>query len=133
MMDTNNNPGMMREPTTVLSNRPATLGMTVTPVADIYETADAFVIRLDMPGASRETISVMAEPGYLAAKGAVAPYHAETGTLLLAEIPRRSYLREFHLGQGASHEKVEASFENGVLTISVPKTEEMKSKTIRIK
>ena len=132
-MDTNNDRGMMRKPITALSNRPAPLGVTLAPVADIYETSDVFVIRLDMPGASKETISVTAEPGYLAAKGAVASYHAQTGTLLLAEIPRRSYLREFHLGQGASHENVEASFENGVLTISVPKTEEMKSKTIRIK
>ena len=132
-MDTNNKDGMMRKPITALSNRPAPLEVTVTPIADIYETADAFVIRLDMPGASKGTISVTAEPGYLAAKGVVAPYHAQTGTLLLAEIPRRNYLREFHLGQGASHENVEALFENGVLTITVPKTEEMKSKTIQVK
>jgi len=51
---------------------------------------------------------------------------------VLSEIPQTSYFRKFILGAGTSHENVQALFEDGVLTITVPKTEEMKSHNIQI-
>jgi HSP20 family protein len=132
-MDANNNQGMIRKPTMALSKRLSPLELLVTPVADIYETADAFVIALNMPGATRDTVSITVEPGSLVAKGVVAPLHQDGAALVLSEIPHKSYLREFALGVGVSHENVQALFEDGVLTITVPETEEMKSQNIQIR
>jgi HSP20 family protein len=132
-MDTNNNRQMMRTPTTALSKMPSPIEMRVTPVADIFETADAFVIKLDMPGAAKDTITVSVEPGSLIARGEFTPPHRDGVDLRLREISRKSYVREFALGSGASHENVQALFEDGVLTITVPKTDDLKSKKIQIR
>jgi HSP20 family protein len=132
-MDTNNNRHKMRTPTTALSKMPSPIEMVVTPVADIFETSDAFVIKLDMPGAAKDTVTVSVEPGSLTARGVVGPLHRDGADLMLQEISRKSYVREFTLGSGASHENVQALFEDGVLTITVPKTDDMKSKNIQIR
>jgi len=132
-MDTTNNRHMMRTPTTALSKIPSPIEMRVTPVADIFVTGDAFVIKLDMPGAAKETVTVSVEPGSLIARGEVSPLHKDGAALMLQEISRKSYVREFTLGSGASHENVQALFEDGVLTITVPKTDDMKSKNIQIR
>jgi HSP20 family protein len=132
-MDTNNNRHMTRRPTTALSKLPSPIEIRVTPVADIYETADAFVIKLDMPGAAKETVTVSVEPGSLIAKGDVGQLHGEGADLVRQEISRKSYLREFTLGTGATHENVRAVFEEGVLTVTVPKTDDMKPKNIHIR
>jgi HSP20 family protein len=132
-MNMDNNRQMMRKPTTALSRRPSPLEMRVTPVADIFETSNAFVVKLDMPGATKETVRVAVEPGALVATGEVAPLHRDGADLMVHEITRKSYVREFTLGQGASHENVQASYEEGVLTITVQKTEDAASKTIQIR
>lgn len=132
-MDAYNHGERARRPTSALAKRPETVETLVTPVADIYETADAFTIKLDMPGTVKDSISVSVEPGYLAAKGVVAPYHREGSTLLLSELGRKSYFREFNLGEGVNHNNIQAQFEDGVLVITIPKTDDMKAHDIQIR
>jgi len=132
-MDTNNHNELGRSQTSALARRPEPLATFVTPVADIYETADNFTIKLDMPGVPKESVQVTAEPGRLAAKGEVVGRHPEGGTLLFSEIGRKSYVREFHLGEGVDHNNIQAGLEDGVLVITVPKTDAMKSREIIIR
>jgi HSP20 family protein len=132
-MDTNNTGDLIRKPSSALAKRPEPLERPVTPVADIYETADAFVIKLDMPGAVKDSISVLVEPGILAVKGKVEPPHREDGKLVFSEIGSRRYVRSFNLGDGVDGGNIEAKFENGVLGITVPKTESLKAREIKIK
>lgn len=132
-MDTNNTGDLIRRPSTALAIRPEPLEPPVTPVADIYETSDAFVIKLDMPGAVKESISVTVEPGNLAVKGKVESYAREKGELVYSEIGRRSFARNFNLGSGVDSGSIEAEFENGILGITIPKTESLKAREIKIK
>ena len=132
-MGNNGKEALMRKRSSALAKRTEPVERSITPVADIYETADAFVVKLDIPGATKDSISVSVEPGYLSAKGLVGPHHTEDANLLLGEIGRRSYFREFNLTEGINHKEVEAQFEDGVLTIRLPKTDEMKLKEIPIK
>jgi len=131
-MDTNNTGDLIRRPISALARRPEPLEPPVTPVADIYETADAFVIRLDMPGAVKDSISVIVEPGILAIKGKVDMGHRENSKLVYSEIGERSYSRTFNLGDGVDTDHIEAQFENGVLGITIPKTESLKAREIKI-
>jgi HSP20 family protein len=131
-MDNNNTGDLLRRPSSALAKRPEPLEPPVTPVADIYETADAFVINLDMPGAVKDSISVIVEPGILAVKGKV-DSHRENGELVFSEIGRRSYARSFNLGDGVDGGNIEAQFENGVLGITIPKTESLKAREIKIR
>jgi len=132
-MDTNNHNELARRPTDALAKHPAPLAVLVTPVADIYETADSFTIKLDMPGVEKDSIGVTVEPGYLAAKGGVDSRHRESGTLLLDEIGRKSYFREFNLGDGVNHDAIQAQYSDGVLAITVPKTDQTKKREITIR
>ena len=62
---------------------------TVEPVADIYETADAFVVKLDMPGSSKEEIKLSIEPNRLVVRGTVGAQHGEGENVFFSEIGRK--------------------------------------------
>jgi len=131
-MDTNNTGDLIRRPSSALAKRPEPFEPPVTPLADIYETADAFVVKLDMPGAVKDSISVIVEPGILAVKGKGESHHPENGKLVFSEIGKRSYARTFNLADGVDSGNIEAQFENGVLGITIPKTESLKAREIKI-
>ncbi len=105
---------------------------TVEPVADIYETADAFVVKLDMPGSSKEEIKLSIEPNRLTVRGTVGAQYGEDAKVFFSEIGRKNYVREFNLGNGVNHDAIDAQYENGVLTITLPKTEHVKAREIQI-
>lgn len=132
-MDTNNHNALERRQTDALAKRQEPLAAVVTPVADIYETADNFTIKLDMPGVSKESVRVTAEPGHLIAKGDVLVHEEESGRLLFSEIGRKIYVREFNLGGGVDHNNIQAQLEDGVLAITVPKTDAAKAREIIIR
>lgn len=132
-MDTNKSGELARRPGSALAKRAEPLETPVAPVADIYETADAFVIKLDMPGAVKDSISVRVEPGLLSVRGRVMSDHRENADLLLSEIVRKNYFRAFNLGEGVDPNNVQAVFQEGVLEITVPKTDAMKAREIQIK
>jgi HSP20 family protein len=116
-----------------LIRHPDAVETIVAPVGDIYETSDAFVVKLDMPGATKDSIHLNVEPGYISVKAAVGPFHRDRDRTVMNEIGRKSYFREFNLGQGIDHNGVQAQFEDGVLTITLPKTEDSKAREIQIK
>ncbi len=104
----------------------------VTPVADIYETVDAFVVRLDMPGTSNEKIKLSIDSDRLSIRAAVGTLHKEGTGFLLGEIGQKAYHREFNLGDGIDLDRVDALYSDGVLTITLGKTDAMKSREIRV-
>lgn len=104
----------------------------VAPFADIYETPDAFVVVLDMPGVAKESIGVTMERGSLTVKGVAGAYHKANATLLFHELRNANYSRTFTIGEGIDANNVDAQFEHGVLTIRLAKSERMKPREIQI-
>jgi len=105
----------------------------VTPIADVYETSEAFIVKLDLPGAAKDSININVEENRLSVKCAVQLVREGTPKLLFGEIRSKTYYREFVLGEGIDHYKTGASFDTGVLTITLPKSESMKAREIPIK
>ncbi len=105
---------------------------TVEPVADIYETADSFVVKLDMPGSSKEGISLNVEPNRMEIRGPVPLQTQENNKIVFAEIGHNNYYREFNLGKGVDVDAAAANYEDGVLTVTLPKSEADKPRTINI-
>jgi HSP20 family protein len=103
-----------------------------TPLADIYETPEEYVVSLDMPGATKEAISVMLEQGVLHVSAAVAQHHTEDADVLYREIRTTAYQRAFALGEGVDRTNVDAVFQNGVLLVKLFKTPEAQPKQIAI-
>jgi HSP20 family molecular chaperone IbpA len=129
----NNNAALTRSGSRALMRQPEVHEIVVTPVADVYETSDAFIAKLDMPGVDRDQISVSVEPGRLLVKGVMAVMHQVPANIIFCEIGTRSYVREINLGDGIRYDQIQAVFEDGVLTITLPKTDEVKARHIPIK
>ena len=102
------------------------------PVADVFETSDTFVLMLDLPGASRDSISLTLDKGEMRVKADVKHQHVEEGTLLINEMCGAGFFRAFSIGEGIDTSAVEARFEQGVLTVTLNKSEDIKPREIRI-
>lgn len=103
------------------------------PACDVSETAEAYLLHLDMPGAQKEAISVTVVEGMLVVRAPVTPVHGEGAAVLYREIRTGAYERRFTLGEGIDRNNVDARYENGVLNISLPKAEEARPKQIDVR
>ena len=102
------------------------------PAADVHETSEAFVLMLDLPGATRESISLTLEKGEMRVKAEVKPLHSQEGTLLFNEVQSAGFFRAFSIGDGIDTGNVDARFEQGVLTVKLFKSEDAKPREINI-
>ncbi len=102
------------------------------PLADIYETADQYTLKLEMPGVTREKLEIMMENDELEIRGEVASYKPENKELKYSEFSHYDYLRRFTVGNDIDRDKINATFENGVLTLVLQKHESVKPKKIAI-
>lgn len=132
-MTKNTEVSVVQRNNTLPMNRAAFEEKFVTPFSDIIETPDAFVVMLDMPGATKDAIQVSIERGVLVVKATIAPHHREVATLLFHELTSTNYYRVFNLGEGIDTSNIDAQFADGVLTIALAKTAQVKPKEIQIK
>ena len=108
----------------------------VAPRMDLKETEDAFVAKLTMPGLDKKDIDISITDGVLTVKGETQEEEEkedEKGTWLVREHRHCSYFRSVRLPSEVEAEKAEAEYRNGVLTLTLPKAEEVKPKSIPVK
>jgi HSP20 family protein len=104
------------------------------PALDIYETKDTFVVTVELPGLDPADVDVSVEDSTLTIRGE-RKFYQEVDEDSFHRVERRygAFARSLALPQTANAEKIEASFDRGVLSIEVPKAEEAKPKKISIK
>ena len=102
------------------------------PTADVYETSDAFVLMLDLPGVEKEGISLIHEKGELKVRAAAVPGRPSEMKLLVREVRPATFARTFSLGDGIDTETIDARYESGVLTVKLYKSAASKARDIRI-
>jgi HSP20 family protein len=103
------------------------------PACDIVENDGAFLLSLDVPGLKKEDINIELTGRQLTISGE--RKHEEESTQGNVHRIERSYgkfQRIFELPNGANTEVVEASYDNGVLKIAIPKVESVMPKKIQI-
>ena len=107
---------------------------TYSPVVDVYECASEVVLVAEVPGATREDISVQVDKGVLTvqadSKFAV-PGEGYAATFVAFEPGQ--FFRAFALSDEIDREKIDATVANGVLTVRLPKAEAAKTRKIQIK
>jgi HSP20 family protein len=108
-------------------------GVFIAPQCDVYETPDAFILQVDLPGATKDSMVVRIEDGTLTIDAPIQRHHRENATLLVSELQTRGYHREFRFGSGVDPNRVEAYVENGVLSLKVHKTDEARAREVPIK
>jgi HSP20 family protein len=100
---------------------------------DIRNTADTLVVEAALPGVKPEDVEITVEDGTLTISAESREEREETtGETLISEIRRGSVSRSVALPQGLEADKATASFENGVLRLSIPRAEAVKPRQIRI-
>jgi len=103
---------------------------------DMYETESEVVLKAKAPGYKEEDVTITTEDNVLTIEGRIEQESDEkddSRKYHLKEIRSESFIRSIPLPTRVDAEKAEASFENGVITITLPKMEEVKPKTIAIK
>ena len=93
-----------------------------TPRADLYETSEEFVVTLELPGVEREEIEIVVEGLYLSLSG-VRPEPPAEGCMRWhqMEIAHGPFERVVALPQEADTERITAIYEDGFLTIRIPR------------
>lgn len=104
----------------------------VKPVIDIIENDENFLIKVYMPGVSKENIFLKLEDNVLTVFGKVDLNHVEDERFILREKSYGHYFRQFDLSDVIDTEKIEAKLENGLLNITLPKQEKIKPRVISI-
>ena len=103
------------------------------PSADIYETQEALTVILEMPGVEKNNIDVRVEDGVLSVQGRLDLSKYQGLQPLYTEYNIGHYSRSFQLSSKIDQNKIGAELQDGVLSLSLPKVEESKSRTIRVK
>ncbi|SPE26194.1 Heat shock protein Hsp20 [Acidobacteriia bacterium SbA2] len=103
------------------------------PPVDIYETEDAIVLKAELPGVDPKDVEVRVEDNTLYLKGE-RKFEKEVKEQNYHRVERSygSFARSFSLPNSISTDQVKAEFKDGLLTLTMPKREEAKPKTIKI-
>jgi HSP20 family protein len=107
-------------------------GIATLPV-DVSMTAEELVVEAQLPGVKLDDIEITVENGRLAIRGGTATERSENeGDFLVREIRRGAFSRTISLPNGIEPDKAMATFEDGILTLRIPKADEVKPRQIRI-
>jgi HSP20 family protein len=98
---------------------------------DIYEDAKVITVQADMPGVTKEGVSINVKDDQLAINGKVS-LPAEGETLLHKEYEAGNYFRQFTLSDVIDQEKITAKMTDGVLILTLPKAEKAVPRKIEI-
>jgi HSP20 family protein len=101
-----------------------------TPVLDVRETEEGYLVLVDLPGVKSDDVTIEVSDHVLSISGSRAP--AETGEPQLSERPHGSFVRTLTLPQGVDDEKIAANYSDGVLELHVPKPVAQRPKKIAI-
>lgn len=108
------------------TGRPAVMPM------DAYRAGDHFVVHFDLPGVDPESIDVTLEQNVLTVS-AERIWEPTDGQQVVAwERPQGRFRRQLFLGEGLDTEKLEASYNQGVLTLRIPVAEPAKPRKVQI-
>lgn len=108
-------------------------GMT-DPSLDAYETANDVVVKAALPGIKPEDVDITLTGGLLTISGETKEETEQNDKNYIRRERRYgSFSRSVSLPEGLNGDKADAKFENGVLTLSIPKSEQIKPKKIQVK
>ncbi|MBB5404796.1 MULTISPECIES: Hsp20/alpha crystallin family protein [Paraburkholderia] len=107
--------------------------MTITPAVDIFEDGLAVTLWADLPGVTKDKLDIRVHDGNLSIEAeAVVPTPANL-RLQHAEVREPRFARTFTLSPDFDTSKIEASLQDGVLKLTIPRREEARPRRIEVK
>jgi HSP20 family molecular chaperone IbpA len=102
------------------------------PYADIYETDEALTVVMEMPGVEKKDIAIALEDGVLQVDGQIDFSKYEGMEPVYTEYNVGHYTRSFTLSNKIDQGRISAQLDDGVLTLTLPKTKEAQPRRIFI-
>jgi HSP20 family protein len=100
---------------------------------DAYRKDDSFLLQLDLPGVTPDSIDLTVEDNVLTISAErPAPAEGEGVESVIAERTFGTFTRQIVLGKTLDSERIEASYDGGVLTVAIPVAEQAKSRRIEV-
>lgn len=103
----------------------------ITPPSNIWETADGFILQVEMPGVPKEGLELTVEKDELTITGRRGAPQVQADVVYRESRPF-DYRRVFELDPSIDTEKVSARMEQGILTLTLPKAERVKPRRIEV-
>jgi HSP20 family protein len=100
--------------------------------ADAYRLGERFFLHVDLPGVDPDSIDVTVEKNTLSISAERRWEKAEDVQVLHAERPFGTFNRQFFLGDSLDPDRIEAGYDHGVLTVSIPVAESAKARKIEV-
>jgi HSP20 family protein len=98
---------------------------------DVYRSGDEFIVEVDVPGMDPASLDVTVERNMLSISGE-RPARHDDAEVVLCERPHARFSRQLYLGENLETEGVTASYEHGVLTITIPVSQQARPRKIEI-
>ena len=122
-----NNVTQVKEPSTVARNEPALL-----PPVDVIEDASGITLYADLPGVSREQLTLRVEGDQLSLEAALVLPVPKDMQATHAEVNLSQYRRAFTLSKELDAEKISAEMSQGVLRVRIPKAAHAQPRKIAV-
>ena len=104
------------------------------PLEDVSENDDEYVVTAEIPGSNKDDVNVEADHGVLSIRGEKKSEREEKKEQRhYEERSYGSFNRSFRLPSNANADRIDASFKEGILTVTIPKSEESKPKVVSVK
>ena len=121
---------LVRENRSSNSDRQATEQF-IAPAATVLENTDGYTLEVEMPGVSKKDLEMWVENNELTILGRRAIPSVE-GTLIHRESRSENFRRSFELDPSIDSGKISAKIEQGVVTLTLPKAEQVKPRKITV-
>lgn len=99
---------------------------------DLYRDGDHYVLNADLPGIDPGSMDVNVDGQLLTIRAERTPRSRDGVKWIASERPAGSFYRQFTLGEGVAAEGISASYDNGVLSVTMPVSERAKPRKISV-
>jgi HSP20 family protein len=99
---------------------------------DAYRHGDRFLVHFDVPGVDPGSIELTVEKNVLTVTAERSWQRGEDDEVLVAERPQGQFSRQLFLGEGLDPDGIEANYDQGVLTLTVPVAEQAKPRKVEV-
>ncbi len=99
---------------------------------DAYRRGDEFVVRFDVPGAAADSIDVSVEKNVLTVKASRSWTREDGDEVIVNERPQGEFSRQLFLGEGLDADHINAAYDSGVLTVTIPVAAQAKPRRVEI-
>jgi HSP20 family protein len=99
---------------------------------DLFRSGDHYVLACDLPGVDPGSVDISVDGGTLSIRAERTPRSDEHAQWIAQERPSGTFLRQLSLGEGLDTAQISATYENGVLTLTLPVAERAKPRRIPV-